>query len=139
MVAVIAFAVTACADDSATTTTASTVDAPVDAVTTTAPEPTVAESTTTTEFTGEITITPPDEIRTSSEFMVTWTGPNQGSDFITIVPFGADDGANTTFFNTEPGEEGVLLAPTEPGEYELRYVDGVTQATLYRVTVTVTE
>jgi Ca-activated chloride channel family protein len=126
---VIGLTIAACGDGSATTTTGA-------AGGTTSPP---AETTSTTRSSDEVTITPAAEIAAGTEFTVAWTGPNNEGDYITIVEVGADEGAYQSFFYTYTGPEGTLTAPTAPGEYEIRYIDGATEATVLSVTVTVLE
>ena len=116
----LALVVAACGGGTAATTTSAATD-------TTSPP---AESTTTTRSTSGVTLSPPGEIGANTEFTVAWTGPNNEGDYVTIVPAGADEGAYESFFYTSTGPEGTLVAPTEAGEYEIRYVDGASSATV---------
>ncbi|HKY48815.1 MAG TPA: hypothetical protein VJQ79_12620, partial [Acidimicrobiia bacterium] len=68
----------------ATTTTGSTTTTDADETSTTAPA------------TGQATVESESEVQAGTEFEVTWTGPDNEDDYITIVPAGADDG---TFHN----------------------------------------
>ena len=63
----------------------------------------------------------PDEIGTGAPLAVAWTGPDNPSDYVTIVPEGAPTGTYTSYAYTARGNPAELLAPTEPGRYELRY------------------
>ncbi|MEX2624778.1 MAG: hypothetical protein WD651_13750 [Acidimicrobiia bacterium] len=111
--------------------TTTTVAAAVTITTTTA-------STTTTERSDEaVTLEVPAELGAGTEFTVDWTGPDNQGDYITIVPVGADEGVYESYFDTVDGPTGTLLAPTTTGEYEVRYVDGESSATVHQVTVTV--
>lgn len=113
--------------EAATTTTA--------APTTTA---TTAPSTTTTVSGAEITLTLVPgpgvtvaawQVEAGRDFEVAWTGPNAAGDYVTIVPSGAAVGAYDSYFDTATGATGRLVAPVDPGEYEVRYVDGGTSET----------
>jgi Ca-activated chloride channel family protein len=84
-----------------------------------------------------VTLTPPEDIGANTEFTVAWTGPNNEGDYVTIVSAGAEEGAYESFFYTSTGPEGTLVAPTVAGDYEIRYVDGASSATVESVTVTV--
>ncbi|MCW5772781.1 MAG: hypothetical protein KIT16_14145 [Rhodospirillaceae bacterium] len=68
------------------------------------------------------TLVAPAAVKAKSEFEVTWTGPNGPSDYVTIVPVGAEPGVYTNYFYTRDGSTGRLTAPEKPGRYELRYV-----------------
>ncbi|HUP14596.1 MAG TPA: hypothetical protein VM848_00860, partial [Acidimicrobiia bacterium] len=61
-----------------------------------------------------------------TQFEVTWTGPDNDGDYITIVPAGASDTTFASYFDTEDGSPGTLSASTTAGDHEIRYVDGAT-------------
>lgn len=63
----------------------------------------------------------PREGKAGGTVEVRWTGPNNGGDYVTIVPKGAPVGTYTTYFYTRDGNPGSLKLPAQPGEYELRY------------------
>lgn len=112
----------------------------VDTTTTTeATTTTTVASTTTTRAEGDVTLEPPAEIGAGTSFSVGWTGPDNEGDYITIVPAGADEGAYESYFYTAHGPSGDLIAPIEAGEYEIRYVDGESETTVYSITITVSE
>ena len=56
-----------------------------------------------------------------SQIQVSWTGPNNDRDYVTIVPKGAAEGTYTSYFYTKDANPGKLDVPLAPGEYELRY------------------
>ncbi|MGM0983333.1 MAG: VWA domain-containing protein [Pseudomonadota bacterium] len=58
----------------------------------------------------------------SGEFQVEWMGPDNPRDYITIVEAGAPEGSYTDYVRTSRGSPVTLDAPTEPGDYEVRYV-----------------
>lgn len=127
--------VSACGGGTAETTTTATTTASDETTTSTQAE----ESTTTAVAAeGEITFDGPAEVEAGTEFEVTWTGPDNPSDYITIVPAGADEGQYVSYFATISGPTGTLVAPLEEGDYELRYVDGITSATLASSAIVVT-
>jgi Ca-activated chloride channel family protein len=82
--------------------------------------------------TGEPSLSAPAEVGGGSEFEVAWTGPNAQGDYVTIVKAGTAAWTNEDYFNTSAGSPGRLLAPTEPGAYELWYVSGADDAILVR-------
>ena len=69
---------------------------------------------------------------------VTWDGPDNKNDFITIVPVGTDEGNYATYTYTRKGSPLKVRAPDLPGAYELRYVTGQSRTTLASLPVTVT-
>lgn len=84
-------------------------------------------------------------VSAGSEVSVTWTGPDNRNDFITMVPAGTEGGrgsgsAYTGYGNwsyTKKGSPAKLRAPEEPGDYELRYIMGQSYSTLARASVSV--
>jgi Ca-activated chloride channel family protein len=87
--------------------------------------------------TGEPALTAPADVGAGVEFEVTWTGPNAQSDYVTIVKVGTAAWTNEDYFNTNSGSPSRLLAPTEPGAYELWYVSGADKTVLVRRAITV--
>lgn len=69
----------------------------------------------------DITMRPVGEIHAGSNFQVEWTGPNGEDDYITIVKPDAPEGTFDSYEYTEKGSPLTLIAPVEPGQYELRY------------------
>ncbi len=70
------------------------------------------------------TLEAPASAPAGARIRVTWTGPNNEGDFITVVRPDAEKSAYSEYFNTngtEP-EDGRLVLPADPGAYELRYV-----------------
>ncbi|MEM7735643.1 MAG: VWA domain-containing protein [Deinococcota bacterium] len=83
-------------------------------------------------------LTPPTEVGAGTSFPVTWTGPNNPRDYVTIVPIGAPEGAYTSYFYTNVGNPGNLTAPAEAGAYEVRYVLDADERTLISVPINIT-
>jgi Ca-activated chloride channel family protein len=76
-----------------------------------------------------ITVTPvsatleaPAGVAAEQKFDVAWSGPNAAGDWITIVKPEAGETAYLSYEYTTKGTPISLLAPKEPGAYELRYV-----------------
>ncbi len=82
------------------------------------------------------TVEAPAEIPSGSEFDVTWTGPDNNQDYITIVEAGAPEGSYTTYKRTNWGNPVTLTAPDGLGQYEVRYVLNQSGRTLASQTVT---
>lgn len=80
----------------------------------------------------------PASVVAGSNFAVSWQGPNNERDYVTIVKKGAREGDYDKYEYTARGNPVKLLAPVEPGEYEVRYSTGQAYATLARASITIT-
>ncbi|HEX7001695.1 MAG TPA: VWA domain-containing protein [Trueperaceae bacterium] len=85
------------------------------------------------------TVAVPAEVVAGSEFEVTWTGPDNTGDYVTVVPVGASEGVYQDYEYTSNGSPASIRAPEEPGDYEVRYVTGQSGGTLATAPITVTE
>ncbi len=72
----------------------------------------------------------PGEVGAGASFEVTWTGPDNKSDYITIVQEGAPQGNYLSYAYTKKGSPLKLNASEEPGAYEVRYVMGQSKRVL---------
>ncbi|MGY2894635.1 vWA domain-containing protein [Deinococcus sp. UYEF24] len=75
----------------------------------------------------------PAEVVAGSPVSVTWTGPNNARDYVTIVAKGAAEGSYLDYKYTSTSNPLTLTTPVQEGNYELRYAsdaDGKTQASL---------
>lgn len=74
----------------------------------------------------QATLEVPPAAPAGARIRVTWTGPNNEGDFITVVKPDADRGAYTEYFSTKgiDPDDAKLKLPPRPGEYEVRYVTG---------------
>lgn len=76
----------------------------------------------TTEVVGsDYALQAPAEVEGNAPFEVVWTGPGNPSDYITVVPAGAPAGQYLDYAYTREGNPVTLIAPVEPGVYEVRY------------------
>lgn len=68
---------------------------------------------------------------------VTWTGPNNDGDFITVVRPDAERGAYTQYFGPKDidPDDAKLTLPARPGDYEVRYVTGGEHRVLARAKI----
>jgi len=64
------------------------------------------------------------EIAAGAQFAVTWAGPDNLQDFLTIVPAGTPQKEFGNYAYTKKGNPAALLAPEQPGSYEVRYLTG---------------
>ena len=81
----------------------------------------------------------PAEVGAGADFAVDWRGPDNASDYVTIVPADAGEGEYLSWAYTSRGNPAGLTAPGEPGDYEVRYVMGQDDRTLARAPIRVTE
>ena len=84
-------------------------------------------------------LTAPAKVPARSVFEVSWKGPDNSGDFITIVAPTANDkvfGGSNGY--TQRGNPVRLEAPRAAGNYELRYITGQSNRTLARSAITVT-
>jgi hypothetical protein len=77
----------------------------------------------------------PAEAVAGATFPVTWKGPGNAHDYLTIVSKGAREGDSGAYEYTSRGNPVNILAPIAPGEYELRYSTGQSHATLARAPI----
>lgn len=84
------------------------------------------------------TLLGPPSVIASTSFDVSWKGPNNPQDYITIVPKGAAEGVSGNYGYTAKGNPTKVLAPLAAGDYELRYSNGQSHTTLAAVPIRVT-
>ncbi len=82
-------------------------------------------------------VSAPAQVPAGAKIKVTWTGPNNPRDFITMVKAGAAERSYARYAYTERGSPLELTAPDEPGAYEIRYATGGGYLTLARASITV--
>ena len=73
-------------------------------------------------------------------FKVTWKGPDNPRNFITVVPKGAREGEYSAsyFYTTPQMNPGTLVAPLAPGDYEVRLSTAESYFTIARASIKVT-
>ncbi len=86
----------------------------------------------------EASLTCPQKTGAGSSFEIDWTGPDNRSDYITIVPAGAGDKEHADYVYTNRGTPAKLRASDKTGEYEVRYIMGQSGTVLARAKITVT-
>ena len=77
-------------------------------------------------------------VAAGAEFPVSWSGPNNAGDFITLVTPDAPEGDYGDYRYTASGNPVTLHAPDAPGSYELRYATGQSYSTIGRIPLEVT-
>ena len=82
-------------------------------------------------------VSAPAQVAAGAAFEVAWTGPNYERDYVTIVPAGAEEGAYLSYAYTRDGNPAGLVAPDEPGRYEVRYVVAGDEVTVARTPIEV--
>jgi Mg-chelatase subunit ChlD len=83
------------------------------------------------------TVTGPAQVAAGAKFKVTWTGPNNPRDYVTMVKAGAAEKTFDRYVFTDKGASMDFTAPDEPGDYELRYLTGQGYLTLARAPIAV--
>ena len=71
-----------------------------------------------------VTLDAPEEVSAGEKLTVTWTGPDNRGDYITIVPESAPEGTYASYADTHHGSPSQLSTPKEAGACEIRYVSG---------------
>ena len=111
---------------------------------TTAPTPAVAAPATAAPGTKEpdevltpATVQPPAQVIAGADFQVTWTGPANRDDYLTIVRKDTPDGTYAHYALTRTGNPLSLTAPVEPGDCEVRYMTSRSRSVLGRAPITV--
>ncbi len=84
------------------------------------------------------TVSGPARIAGGSSFEVTWTGPGNPGDFLTIVAAGSGNREYNDYAYAEADSPASLEAPLEVGAHELRYVTGRKRIVLARAPIEVT-
>jgi len=86
-----------------------------------------------------VTLDAPDAVDAGARFQVSWVGPDDHRDYVTIVQAGAAQGEYGNYTRTERGNPLTVRAPDQPGQYELRYNTGQSGETLAAVPIVVRE
>jgi len=87
----------------------------------------------------EATVDAPKQVAAGAEFEVTWEGPDQKSDYVTIVAKGAKEGTYNDYAYTQNGNPAKINAPDGLGQYEVRYVHGGSDKTIGTTDIEVVE
>jgi hypothetical protein len=79
------------------------------------------------------------EVRGGEHFLVEWTGVGNDGDYVTLVEPDAGPREYGHYAYVHTGNPVRILAPLEPGEYELRYAMGASRKVLAKRAIRVTE
>lgn len=87
----------------------------------------------------QVTLSAPEQAVVGAPIDVNWEGGTNARDFITIVPPDTNEGTYASYQYTSKNPV-QLVAPANPGEYELRYLDAASPyATLARKPITIAD
>ncbi len=86
----------------------------------------------------EATFDAPSEVGAGSPIEVTWTGPDNPNDYVSIAEAGTGDAAYANYTRTRSGNPLTIRAPDTPGRYEIRYVMAQSDRVIGRAPVNVT-
>jgi len=85
----------------------------------------------------EVTLSAPAEVVAGTVVTVSWTGPNNAADYLTLVPKSLPDGQYGNYTYTTKGSPLTLTAPIAEGDSELRYMTGQGAKVLQRFPIRV--
>lgn len=85
----------------------------------------------------EVKLSAPPRTAPGAEVAVTWTGPDYPGDYITIVRAGTPDGQYAKYTETSRGSPLSVVAPSEAGDAEIRYMTGQGNKVLARIALQV--
>lgn len=80
----------------------------------------------------EVTLQAAAEAPAGGRIEVTWTGPANAGDFVTVVATGASEGDYAGYVDAKDGSPAAITVPIEPGACEIRYVSGQGRKVLAR-------
>lgn len=83
----------------------------------------------------EVKLSAEAQIAPGADVTVTWTGPNNPGDYITIVPATTPDGQYAAYTETTQGSPLNVAAPKQPGDAEIRYMAGQGNKVLARIPI----
>ena len=86
----------------------------------------------------ETSVAAPSSVVAGAKFSVTWKGPANSGDYITVVPKGTPDGQYRNYSDVAKGPVVELTAPIEAGDAEIRYMTGSGARVLARRPLAVT-
>lgn len=85
----------------------------------------------------EAAVSAPARVAPNERIEVAWVGPEGREDFVSLALAGSPDLEYLEWARVEDGNPSLVRAPSAPGEYELRYVDGEKGEVRARATIEV--
>ncbi len=86
-----------------------------------------------------VTLGAPDSVAMGKLAEITWQGPDNRNDYISVAEPDAPGHRYVNFAHTRKGSPAKLLMPDQPGLYEIRYVSGQSRDVLQRQPIEVTK
>ncbi len=86
-----------------------------------------------------VELSAPETIETGARFDVSWTPTINRRDYVAIVPVGSDEGTFGNYQAVGQNTKAALVAPSDPGLYEVRYILNVNKGTVASRQIEVTE
>ncbi len=71
-----------------------------------------------------VTLAAPPEVVAGARLAVTWTGPANAGDYVTVVPKATRDGQYAQYAEASRGSPLAVTVPIDPGPAEIRYMSG---------------
>jgi Ca-activated chloride channel family protein len=90
-------------------------------------------------FEAKLQVTPAGAAPAGSEVSIAWQGPDRDGDYLTITAVGAPATSYLDYKYTRSGNPLRLTLPSQPGDYEIRYVLGRPYKVLAREAIAVTD
>jgi Ca-activated chloride channel family protein len=79
----------------------------------------------------------PAETQVAKKIKVDWQGPDGEGDYISVARSDQDPGSYVHYTYTKSGNPALVLAPSDPGEYEVRYIQGLGDKLLAKTAIKV--
>lgn len=101
------------------------------------PTPTASGTPQAPEVLTPATIQAPAEVGAGTVVEISWTGPSNDKDYLTIVRLTAADSDYDNYIFVQTGNPAKVTAPIEGGDYEIRYVTSRSKTVLGRAPIKV--
>jgi len=87
----------------------------------------------------EVELKAPDTVETGARFDVEWTPTINRRDYVAVVPLGSDEGTFGNYQAVGKNSKAALVAPADPGLYEVRYILNANKSTIASRQIEVSE
>jgi len=84
------------------------------------------------------TLQAPASTPAGAKVKITWTGPDNRNDYITIVPKATEDGKSENYERTRKGNPLEVVATKQTGDAEIRYISGQDGSVINRIPIKIT-